>query len=828
MLSREEAIFDAALALEAADQRSAYLDQACGGQAELRQRVEALLRRCAEAEGPLDRPAVRLATTTPEALAEALGTVIGPYKLLEQIGEGGFGMVYLAKQTEPVRRKVALKVLKPGMDTRHVVARFEAERQALALMDHPNIARVFDGGATPAGRPYFVMELVKGVPITDYCDQNQLTPRQRLELFLQVCQAVQHAHQKGIIHRDLKPSNVLVSRHDSSPVVKVIDFGVAKALGQALTDKTLFTGFAQLIGSPLYMSPEQARMSDLDIDTRSDIYSLGVVLYELLTGTTPFPRERFQKAGYDEIRRAICEEEPPRPSTRLAESRETLAAVSAQRQTEPARLSRLVRGELDWIAMKCLEKDRDRRYETANGLAMDVQRHLADEPVVACPPSRAYRLSKFARRHRGALLAAGLVVLALLAGITGTGLGLLRAQTERQAAEQNARAARQRDAETRAVLDFVESRVFAAARPEGQEGGLGPEVKLRQAVDAALPFVEQSFADQPLLEARLRLTLGIFYLWLGEAQTAADQFHKARALYREHLGPDHPDTLKSMHHLANSYHHLGQNSEALQLHEEVLALQKAKLGPDDPDTLKSMGCLANVYGTLNRFNDAVQLHEQTLALRRARLGPDHPDTLDSMNDLAECYRHLGRRPEGLKLHEETLALRKARLGPNHRDTLLSMANVAVGLSSLDRGAEAVPIIDDCLKRVAGQVVHPQQLRTMIALRMRHFQKVRDAAGCRATAEMWEALNRTDATSLYYAASARAVTAAVIRATDRTPEGVERAAAEADRAMAWLRHAVANGYKDADQMNRDVDLNALSGREDFQKLLAELKAARKRE
>jgi eukaryotic-like serine/threonine-protein kinase len=382
---RANELFLKALELRAPGERQEYLDGACAGDVALRAEVESLLEASARAGSFLESPAPNLVATVEEpSVAERPGTVIGPYKLLEQIGEGGFGAVFLAEQTRPVRRKVALKVLKPGMDTRQVVARFEAERQALAIMDHPHIAKVFDGGATPSGRPYFVMELVKGVPITEFCDQNHLTPRQRLELFLPVCQAVQHAHTKGIIHRDLKPSNVLVSRHDTTPVVKVIDFGVAKALGQELTDKTLFTGLAQMVGTPLYMSPEQAGMSDLDVDTRSDIYSLGVLLYELLTGSTPFDKERLRTAGYDEIRRIVREEEPPRPSQRVSTLRaDTLTAVSAQRQTDPKRLGQLFRGELDWIVMKALEKDRSRRYETASALAADVQRYLKDEPVEA-------------------------------------------------------------------------------------------------------------------------------------------------------------------------------------------------------------------------------------------------------------------------------------------------------------------------------------------------------------------------------------------------------------------------------------------------------------
>jgi WD40 repeat protein/serine/threonine protein kinase len=410
-------IFWDAAQIAAPGERDAYLARACAGDAELQRRVERLLRARSKAEGFLESPAPCLVATVDEPIRERPGAVIGSYKLLEQIGEGGFGIVFMAEQQEPVRRKVALKVLKPGMDTRQVVARFEAERQALALMDHPNIAKVFDGGATESGRPYFVMELVRGVPITEFCDCNRLPVRERLDLFVSVCQAVQHAHQKGLIHRDLKPSNVLVTQHDGKPVAKVIDFGIAKAMGQQLTDKTLFTNFAQMIGTPLYMSPEQAEMSGLDIDTRSDIYSLGVLMYELLTGTTPLSKERFQRAAYDEIRRILREEEPPRPSTRLSESKDSLPSLSAQRQVELARLAKLLRGELDWIVMKCLEKDRNRRYESASALAADVQRYLHDEPVQACPPSAWYRFGKFARRSKRTLAtAASLGVMLIVAG----------------------------------------------------------------------------------------------------------------------------------------------------------------------------------------------------------------------------------------------------------------------------------------------------------------------------------------------------------------------------------------------------------------------------
>jgi serine/threonine protein kinase/tetratricopeptide (TPR) repeat protein len=419
-VQREQAIFVAAVGQVPPDQWEAYARAACAGDELLLARVQQLLRAHAEAGSFLDVPAPDLATTVAQPPAcEGPGTLVGPYKLLEQIGEGGFGVVFMAEQQQPLRRKVALKVLKPGMDTKQVVARFEAERQALALMDHPNIARVLDAGTTGGGRPYFVMELVKGIAITEYCDQAQLGIRERLGLFVDVCQGVQHAHQKGVIHRDLKPSNVLVTLHDGTPVVKVIDFGVAKATGPQLTDRTLFTGFAQLVGTPLYMSPEQAALSGLDVDTRSDVYALGVLLYEMLTGTTPFEKERLREADYDELRRIIREEEPPRPSTRVGTLGQAATTLAAQRRTDPKRLCQLFRGELDWVVMKAMEKDRNRRYESASAFAADVRRYLGDEPVLACPPSAGYRCRKFVRRYRARLAAAGLLAAALVAAVTG-------------------------------------------------------------------------------------------------------------------------------------------------------------------------------------------------------------------------------------------------------------------------------------------------------------------------------------------------------------------------------------------------------------------------
>ncbi len=402
-------LFIAALKIASSEERSAFLDAQCGGDAALRKRLDELLHAHNDASGFLDSAATGpLEPETASAYVfvekvETPGMQIGPYKLLQQIGEGGMGVVYLAEQERPVRRKVALKIIKPGMDTRQVVARFEAERQALAMMDHPSIAKILDAGTTETGRPYFVMELVKGVPITEYCNTVHLTPKERLELFVPVCQAIQHAHQKGIIHRDVKPSNVLIAMQDGKPLPKIIDFGIAKATEQRLTERTMFTQHGAIVGTLEYMSPEQAEMSAIDVDTRTDVYALGVLLYELLTGTTPLERTKLRQSGYAEILKRIREEEPVKPSTRLSESQESLASIAAQRKTEPARLSRLMKGDLDWIVMKAIEKDRTRRYETANGFAKDIKHYLEGDPVEASPPSRTYRLGKLARKHRAGI-----------------------------------------------------------------------------------------------------------------------------------------------------------------------------------------------------------------------------------------------------------------------------------------------------------------------------------------------------------------------------------------------------------------------------------------
>jgi serine/threonine protein kinase len=706
-------IFCAAIELTSAEERSAYLARVCGDDLATRRRVERLLEAHSQAGGVLDAPPAAESWTA-NLPAESAGTVIGPYKLLQPIGEGGMGDVWMAEQIRPVQRKVALKIIKAGMDSRQVLARFEAERQALAVMDHPNIAKVLDGGATPTGRPYFVMELVKGQPITQYCDEQRLTPHQRLGLFLSVCQAIQHAHQKGIIHRDIKPSNVLVAPYDGKPVVKVIDFGVAKATGQRLTEKTLFTELGAVVGTLEYMSPEQAELNNQDIDTRSDIYALGVLLYELLTGTTPLTRQQLKEAAFGEMLRMIREQEPPKPSTRLSNSKDSLPSISAQRHMEPAKLTKLIRGELDWIVMKALDKDRNRRYETANGFAMDVQRYLADEPVQACPPSARYRLGKFLRRNRGPVLAASLVLLALVGGVIGTSLGLLQAQRAAAAERQAKETAQQRLMQIEKANEILGS-IFKDLDPEATEKeGKQLQVLLGERLDQATAQLEGEVIGDPLAVARMQMILGHSQFGLGYAQKAILLFSKARSTFAAQLGPDHRNTLTAMNNLALSYEGAGKLDLAMPLFKEALELRKAKLGPDDPDTLASMNNLALGYYAARKFDLALPLYEETIKLRKARLGPDHPDTLVSMSNLALCYKAGDELGLALPLYEETLKLRKAKLGPDHAHTLLSMNNLAAGYLTAGKLDLALPLFEETLKLRKAKLGpdHPGTLATM--------------------------------------------------------------------------------------------------------------------
>ena len=619
---RTEPLFAAAVALPP-EERGAYLEKECAGEPALRDQVLALLGAHDRAGQAIDRPE----NGDPDQTAgyvptrEQPGTIIaGRYKLLEEIGQGGMGTVWAAEQTTPVRRKVALKLIKAGMDSRAVLARFEAERQALAVMDHPNIAKVLDGGLTDSGRPYFVMEYVKGVPITEFCDATRMSVEDRLKLFVQVCSALQHAHQKGIIHRDLKPSNILVAPYDDKPVPKVIDFGLAKAMHQSLTEKTLYTAHETVLGTPLYMSPEQAQLNNLDVDTRADIYSLGVLLYELLTGTTPIERQRFKEAAWDEIRRMIREEEPPRPSIRLS-STDTLPSLATFRHAEPAKLKKLVRGELDWIVMKALEKDRTKRYETASGLARDIQRYLDDEVVEARPPSAGYRIGKLVRRHKARVVAAGLVLLALLAGIAGTTWGLVRE------ARAKTRLAESLDRERKANTDLASANAKVQAR---YDLAVDAVKTFHTGVSEDFLLKEEKFKD---LRNRLLKSASEFYGKLSSLLGKESDFASRRALAQSNF------------ELADLTKQVGRPEAALAAHRAVLAMREelaADPGADagvKADVGRSLTGVAFLLDLTGRREEGMAMYRRSEALLAGFADSDSA----ARSALAACRTAMARR-----------------------------------------------------------------------------------------------------------------------------------------------------------------------------------------
>jgi tetratricopeptide (TPR) repeat protein len=583
-------------------------------------------------------------------------------------------------------------------------------------MDHQNIAKVLDAGTTPQGRPYFAMELIKGIPITKYCDQEHLTPRERLELFIPVCQAVQHAHQKGVIHRDLKPSNVLIALYDGKPVPKVIDFGVAKATSQKLTERTLYTEVGQIVGTLEYMAPEQAELNNLDIDTRADIYSLGVILYELLAGSPPFTAKQLQGAGFNEMLRMIREVEPPRPSTRLSSS-EALPSIAANRKLEPSRLTRVVHGDLNWIVMKALDKDRSRRYETANGFAMDIQRYLADEPVTAGAPGALYRMRKFARKHRAGLIATAAFAVLLVVGSVVSTWEAVRAVAAEARARTGEQQAQRAEAEAKAVLAFVKDRVLAAARPKGHEEGLGRDATIRQAVDAAEPQIAKSFEDKPAVEASIRSALGMTYVYLGQLDAAIRQLNRAVKLRASELGPDHPDTLEARNQLGEAYFDAGRTDDEIVLLEPTLKIAEQKLGSADPITIASRNDLAMAYSSNGRNAEAIALHEANLKETEAKFGPDNPQTLTSRNNLALAYWNANRIPDASALDEVTLKKRERLLGPDHPLTLTSRNNLALECNAVGRKDEAITMLETNLKYREAKlgVTHPDTLASRNSL-----------------------------------------------------------------------------------------------------------------
>jgi tetratricopeptide (TPR) repeat protein len=651
-------------------------------------------------EEPLDRTELTQAMS-PE---ETSGTVIGRYHLLQKIGEGGMGEVWLAEQKEPVRRRVALKLIKAGMDTREVVARFESERQALALMDHPAIAKVLDAGSTPQGAPYFVMEYVAGVPITTYCDNHRLSTRDRLELFMHVCEGVQHAHQKAIIHRDLKPTNILVTAVDGHPAPKIIDFGVAKALTQKLTADTMFTRVGAMIGTPEYMSPEQALSSGEDIDTRTDVYSLGIIFYELLAGVHPID---LRKVAFEEFLRRLREDDPPKLSTKFrAQDPATSTDLARKRHTEPPALVKQMRGDLDSIALKALEKDRARRYGSPSDFALDIARYLNNEPVLAVPPSMAYRTRKFARRYRVALITACAFALVLIAAAVISIRQSIRANREAAVAQ--------------AVNDFLQNDVLAQASASKQAGPSAkpdPDLKVRTALDRAAQRITGKFDRQPEVEASIRDTMGQTYMDLGLYPEARKQLERALDLHRRLLGAENPKTIKTMSRLGRTAMLQGKYPEAETLLGQAMEIERRVLGPAHPDTLYSMNNLANVYYSQGKYPQAEALDSQTLEIRRRVLGPEHPDTLSSMNNLASVYYSQGKYPQAEALDSQTLEMMRRVLGPEHPETLTTMVNLANVYSSQGKYPQAEALDSQTLeiqRRVLGPE-HPDTLTMMNSL-----------------------------------------------------------------------------------------------------------------
>jgi len=633
---------------------------------------------------------------------------IGPYRLVKLLGEGGMGEVWLAEQNEPIHRAVALKLIKAGMDTKTVIARFESERQALAMMDHPNIARVFDGGSTPEGRPYFVMEFVPGIAINRYCDKHELTLQQRLELFMDVCDGVQHAHQKAIIHRDLKPSNILVHDRDNKPVAKIIDFGLAKAVATSprVADQTMFTQVGAVVGTPEYMSPEQTDLTGGGVDTRTDVYSLGLILYELLTGVLPFENEALHGSSPQEIVQKLRDVDPPRPSTRVRSLGDTSKTLAEHRKMEPRVFAYRLSGELDWITMKALEKERSRRYGSASEFSADIQRYLKSEPVLAGPPSASYRAKKFIFRHRfgmaiGTILFVFLVVFAATVAIQARRIAKERDRANREAAT------------SRRVSDFMAD-MFRVPDPDEAKGN---SVTAREILDKASMEIETGLANDPEVQARLMYTMAKTYQGLGLATQSLSLDQRALEIRRRVLGPRNLDTINTMNALGIDEYYQGRYDEAEKMFREVLQLRREVSGNENRDTLGAMANLSATYQVQGRYAEAEVLQRELLATRSRMFGPEHNDTIESMLLLANTLNSQHKEADAEKLLRDAYEIQKRKLGTDHPDTLMAMTNLAATLKDEKRYAESSTLYEEALpiqRKVLGDE-HFMTLSTRFAL-----------------------------------------------------------------------------------------------------------------
>ncbi len=732
--------------------------------------------------------------TTPHSTP---GEKIGPYRLGRVLGEGGMGIVWEALQEEPVRRRVALKRIKVGMDSAQVLARFESERQALALMNHPHIAQVFDAGRTAEGHPYFAMEYVEGTWLNHYCDAHKLSVPKRLDLFLLACGAIQHAHHKGVIHRDIKPSNILVQTVENGPTPKIIDFGVAKAIGAQLTERTLVTQLGQALGTLEYMSPEQAGPAGFDVDTRADVYSLGVVLYELLTGQLPF---EVASGDHDELRRRIREDDPKRPSARVAAlTSQAAVEVARSREAEPAALARQLRGDLDWIVLKALAKDRGKRYGSPGELAADLQRHIAGQPVLAGPPSASYRLSKFVGRHKLGVTAAALILLLLVTTAVGMAVQAQRVARERDRANREAQTAG-------AALEFLTD-LFRLSEPEQ---GRGETITAREILEKGAADIEKKLSGAPEVQVELTMTIGRVYRNLGLYSQAALLLEEALQRRRPQRGADDPVTLRLAAETAWLYSLQGRSEEAEALQRETLAIQRRVLGPDHPNTLDSMNNLANALRSLGRYEEAVTLHRQTLEARKRVLGPENPDTLSSMNNLATASQAMGRDKEAEELFRQTLDIRKRTIGPEHPETLSSMNNVAAMHWMLGRHKEAEAIFHETLE-IQKRVLGPEHRETLTSM-----TRLADSCSAQGRYQQAEALHRQTLEIRKRVLG--------LRHPETLKSMYDVACAVAQRgarsaALQYLREAVELGFSDVTSLLEDSDLTSLRGDPAFEKIAA---------